>query len=60
MLALAVEAVAFISGGRLALVGSGGEVLFSHEVSLDLTEEFLGLEIQQVQQDTKEICQVKI
>lgn len=45
MLALAVKAVAFISGSRLTLVGSGGAVLFSHEVSLDLTEEFLGLEM---------------
>lgn len=55
-LGLAMKAVAFISGGKLALGGSGFEVLSSHEVSLNLKEEFLGLETYQVQQDTKEMC----
>lgn len=55
-----MKAFDFISTGRLALGGSGGEVLSSHEVSVNLTEEFPGLEMYQVQQDTKEICSVKI
>lgn len=35
----------FIFIGRLVLGGSGGEVLFSYEVLVNLIEEFLGLEM---------------
>lgn len=51
-----MKAVAFISGGRLVLDGSRGELFSGHEVSLSLTEEFLGLEMYHVQQYTKKVC----
>lgn len=50
-----MKAVAYNSGSRLALGKSGDEVSSSNEVSLNLTEEFLGLEMYQVQWDTEEI-----
>lgn len=53
-----MKAVTFISAGRLVLDGSrGGGVVFpGHEVSLNPTEEFLGLEMYHVQQYTKKVC----
>lgn len=55
-----MKAVTFISAGRLVLDGSRGVgvgVVFpGHEVSLNPTEEFLGLEMYHVQQYTKKVC----